>query len=147
LPSDVGAAVVRSVNLLKTAAEAELLRLRTMMARQVRRGIFGAVAAVFGVAVLALAEVAGWQALRLKFQPIPTTLILLGINLVIAAAFGVLAARSAPGHTEREALRVRRQALETARGSLVVTAALPAVRLLRGRRTRRRGSWRSFLGR
>jgi Aldo/keto reductase family len=32
---------------------------------------------VSGVAVLALAEVAGWQALRLKFQPIPTTLILL----------------------------------------------------------------------
>ena len=138
---------MRSINLLKIAAEAELLRLRTMMARQVRRGIFGAVAAVFGVAVLALAEVAGWQALRLKIQPIPTTLILLGINLAIAAAFGVLAARSAPGHTEREALRVRRQALETARGSLVFTAALPTVRLLRGRQTRRRGSWRSFLGR
>jgi hypothetical protein len=139
---------VRSVNLLKTAAEAELLRLRTMMARQVRRGIFGAVAAVFGVAVLALAEVAGWQVLRLKFQPISTTLILLGINLAIAAAFGVLAARSAPGHAEREALQVRRQTLEAARGSLAVTAALPvATRLLRGRRTRRRGSWRSFLGR
>jgi hypothetical protein len=138
---------VRSINLLKIAAEAEVLRLRMMIARQVRRGIFGAVAAVFGVAVLALAEVAGWQALRLKFQPIPTTLILLGINLAIAAAFGVLAARSAPGSTEREALRVRRQALETARGSLVFTAALPTVRLFRGRRTRRRGSWRSFLGR
>ena len=138
---------MRSINLLKIAAEAELLRLRTMMGRQVRRGIFGAVAAVFGVAVLALAEVAGWQALRLKFQPISTTLILLGINLAIAAAFGVLAARSAPGHTEREALRVRRQALETVRGSLAFTAALPTVRLLRGRPTRRRGSWRSFLGR
>ena len=47
-------------------------------AEALRRGIFGAVAAVFGVAVLALAEVAGWQALRLKFQPIPTTLILSG---------------------------------------------------------------------
>jgi hypothetical protein len=106
---------VRSINLLKIAAEAELLRLRTMMARQVRRGIFGAVAVVFGVAVLALAEVASWQALRLKFQPIPATLILLGINLAIAAVFGVLAARSAPSHTEQDALRVRRQALETAR--------------------------------
>jgi hypothetical protein len=105
---------VRSINLLKIAAEAELLRLRMMVARQVRRGIFGAVAVVFGVAVLALAEVAGWQALRLKFQSIPATPILLGINLAIAAVFGVLAARSAPGHTEQEALRVRRQALETA---------------------------------
>src|SRR4051812_50012802 len=105
-----------------------------MMARQVRRGIFGAVAAVFGVAVLALAEVAGWQALRLKFQPIPTTLILLGINLAIAAAFGVLAARSAPGHTEREALRGRRPALGTARGAPGFSAALAPVRPLPRRR-------------
>ena len=100
---------MRSINLLKIAAEAELLRLRTMMARQVRRGIFGAVAAVFGLAVLALAEVAGWLALLLKFQPIVSTLILLGINLAIAAVFGVLAARSSPGHTEQEALQVRRK--------------------------------------
>ena len=139
---------MRSINLLKIAAEAELLRLRTMMARQVRRGIFGAVAAVFGVAVLALAEVAGWQALRLKFQPIPTTLILLGINLAIAVVFGVLASHSAPSHMEQEAMEVRQRALEAARGSLVFTAALPTtVRLLRGGRTRRRWSWRSFLGR
>ena len=138
---------MRSINLLKIAAEAELLRLRAMMARQVRRGIFGAVAAVFGLAVLALAEVAGWLALLLKFQPIVSTLILLGANLAIAAVFGVLAARSSPGHTEQEALQVRQQALEAARGSLVFTAALPTVRLLRGGRTRGGGSWRSFLGR
>jgi cobalamin biosynthesis protein CobD/CbiB len=138
---------VRSINLLKIAAEAELLRLRTMMARQVRRGIFGAIAVVFGVVVLALVEVVGWQALRLKFQPIPATLILLGVNLAIAAVFGVLAARSTPSHTEHEALEVRQRALEAARGSLVFTAALPTARLLRGGRTRGRGSWRSFLGR
>ena len=98
------------------------------------------------MAVLGLAEVAGGLALRLKFQPIPATLILLGINLAIAAVFGVLAARSAPRHAEREALQVRQQALETARGSLAFTAVLPTLSLLRGRRTRRR-SWRSFLGR
>jgi hypothetical protein len=138
---------VRSINLLKLAAEAELLRLRTMMARQVRRGIFGVIAAVFAVAVLALGEVAGWPALRLKFQPISTTLILLGIDLAIAAVFGVLAVRSAPGPTEREALQVRQRALETARGSLVFTAALPTLRLLTGRRTSRRAAWRRLLGR
>jgi len=38
------------------------------------------------------------------------------LNLAIAAACGVLAARTTPGHTECEALRVRRQALEAARG-------------------------------
>ncbi len=129
---------MRGINLLKIAGEAELLRLRALITRQARRGIFGAVAALFGVVVLALAEVAGWQALRLKVQPIAATLILLGINLAIAAAFGLLAARSAPSHAEQEALQVRRQALEAARGSLALTAALPlATRLLR-RRTRRR---------
>jgi hypothetical protein len=135
---------VRSINLLKIAAEAELLRLRTMMARQLRRGIFGAIAVVFGVAVLALAEVAGWQALGLKFQPILITLILLGINLAIAAVFGVLAARSTPSHTEQEALEVRQRALETVPGSLVFTAALPAARLLRRGGPRGRGSWWPF---
>jgi hypothetical protein len=133
---------VRSINLLKIATEAELLRLRALITRQARRGVFGAVAAIFALVVLALAEVAAWQALRLKFQPIPTTLVLLGINLAIAAVFGAMAARSAPSHTEQEALRVRRQALEAARGSLAFSAALPAAtRLLRARRTGRRRSW------
>jgi hypothetical protein len=53
-----------------------------------------------------------------------------GINLVVAAIFGFLAARSSPGHAEREALRVRRQALEAARGSLAFTAAIPAATTL-----------------
>ena len=137
---------MRSINLLKVAAEAELLRLRAMLARQGRRAAFGAVALLFGISVFALAEIAAWQALRLEFQPITTTLILLGINLAIAAAFAMLAARSAPGHTEREALKVRRQALDAARGSLALTAVLPvASRLMRGRR---RGRHRlPFLGR
>ena len=44
---------MRSINLLKIAAEAELVRLRAWMQRHARRGVDGAVAAVFGVAVLA----------------------------------------------------------------------------------------------
>src|SRR6185312_12781289 len=96
LPSDVGAAVVRSVSLLKIAAEAELLRYRCMAARQGRRAAFGAIALVFVLAVLVLGEVAAWLALCLLFAAIPTTLILLGTNLIIAIAFGLLAARSSP---------------------------------------------------
>src|SRR3954447_7437525 len=95
-----------------------------MMARQVRRGIFGAVAVVLGVAVLALAEVAGWQALRLAFQPILATLILLW-NQSGDCGCGVRAAQPTQSHMEQEALRVRQRALEAARGSLVFTAALP----------------------
>ena len=55
---------MRSINLLRTAAEAELLRLRAMLARQGRRAACGALAAIFTLSVLALAEVAGWQALH-----------------------------------------------------------------------------------
>jgi hypothetical protein len=127
---------VRSVNLLKIAAEAEVLRLRSMLARQARRAAFGASALIFSLIVLALAEIAGWQTLRLYVTGIVATLILLGINFVIAAGFGALAARSSPSHTEREALRVRREALDGARGALSITAAFPLLRLV-GRKRRR----------
>ena len=106
---------MRSLNLLKLALDAEILRLRAMAARQGRRAAFGTIALVFALAVLALAEIAGWQGLRLKAEAIPATLILLGINLVIAVVFGLLAARSSPAHAEREALRVRQQALDGTR--------------------------------
>jgi hypothetical protein len=115
-----------------------------------RRGAasYGGIAALFALAVLTLAEVAAWQALRLKVAAIPATLILLGANLALVAIFGVLAARSAPGREEREAMQVRRQALDAARGSLAFTALAPmATHLLIGRRSTRRRSWRSRLGR
>jgi hypothetical protein len=138
---------VRSINLLKLALDAEILRLRTMLARQGRRAAFGSVALVFALVVLALAEIAGWQGLRLRMEAIPTTLILLGVNLIIAAAFALLAARSVPGHAEQEALRVRQQALDGARGSLVLSAAVPATtRLLGFGRDGRRRSWFHLFG-
>ena len=125
MPWGVGAAVVRSINLLKIAAEAEVLRYRCMAARQGRRAAFGAVALVFVLAVLVLGEVAAWFALYLRFAAIPTTLILLGINLIIALAFGLLAMRSSPSRAEREALQVRQQSLDAARGALSFAALVP----------------------
>jgi hypothetical protein len=139
----MGGCAVRSINLLKLALDAEILRLRAMVGRQSRRAAFGAIAFVFVLAVLALAEIAGWQGLRLRVEAIPTTLILLGVNLVIVLVFGLLAARSSPGHAEQEALRVRQQALDAARGSLFITAAVPAATALLGfdRRGGPRRSW------
>lgn len=91
-----------------------------------------------------LAEVTGWLALRLRFEHIPATLIPLGVDLFSVAIFGVLGARSSPGHLEEEALRVRRQALDAARGTLALAAAVPAMtRLLgTGRDRRVRRGWR-----
>ncbi len=135
---------MRSINLLRIASDAELLGIRLMTARQGRRAAFAVVALIFALAVLALAEVVGSLALRLHFEPIPATLILLGVNLVVGGIFGVLAARSSPGHTEQEALRVRRQAVDAAQGTLALTVAVPTVtRLLGGGRDRSgRTRWR-----
>ena len=135
---------MRSINLLKVAAEAELLRLRALLARQGRRAAFGVVAVIFMLGVLVLVEVAGWQVLRLYVASISATLILLGINFVICALFGALAARSSPSHAEREALRVRRQALDAARGALSFTAAVPLISALLGLGRRRGGRGRSL---
>jgi hypothetical protein len=136
---------MRAVNLAKVAAEAEILRIQHMLKRQGIRAAFGLVAVVFVFGVLVLANVAGWQALRLYVPPIYATLILLGVNLVLAAIFGILAARSSPSRAERDALAIRRQALREARSSLALGALVPiAGSLLRSRRndTRRASLWR-----
>ena len=121
---------MRSVNLLRIAAEAEVLRYRCMAARQGRRAAFGAIALLFVLAVLALGEVAAWLALYPRFAAIETTLILLGISLVIAIVFGLLTARSSPSRAEREALRVRQQSLDAARGALSLAALVPVGKAL-----------------
>jgi hypothetical protein len=126
---------MRAVNLTKVAAEAEILRIQHMLKRQGMRAAFGLVAVLFVLGVLVLAHIAGWQVLRLYVPPIYATLILLGVDLVIAAIFGILAARSSPSHHEREALAIRQRALHEARSSLALSALIPiAGALLRPRR-------------
>jgi hypothetical protein len=126
---------MRAVNLAKVAAEAEIIRIRHMLKRQGTRAAFGLVAVIFSLAVLVLANVAGLQILRLYVAPIYATFILLGINLVIAAIFGMMAARSSPSHAERDALAIRQQALREAQNSLALGALVPiAGSLLRSRR-------------
>jgi hypothetical protein len=137
---------MRSISLLRLALEAEILRLRYLLQRQGRRAAFGLLAAIFGVGVLVLANVVGWQLLRLYVAPIYATLILLGVNLVIAVAFALLAVRSSPSHAEQEALRIRRNALEGAQSSLAFAAALPAIGTLFGVPRRRNPRWWRRLG-
>jgi hypothetical protein len=51
---------MRAVDLVKIAAEAEILRIQHMLKRQGMRAAFGLVAVVFILGVLVLANVAGW---------------------------------------------------------------------------------------
>jgi TRAP-type mannitol/chloroaromatic compound transport system permease large subunit len=133
---------VRTVRLLQVAAEAEILRLRYLMRRHGRRAAFGVLAAIFALSVLVILDVTGWQLLRLYVAAIYATLLLLGINLVIALVFGALAARSSVSSHEREALRIRQQALQEARGSLALAALVPITRsVLAGNRQRGARRW------
>jgi hypothetical protein len=116
---------MRAVNLAKVAAEAELLRIQRMLKRQGMRAALGLVAVLFALGVLVLAHVAGWQVVRLYVPPIYATLILLGVDLVVAVIFGILAARSSPSAAEREALAIRQRALHEARSSLALGALIP----------------------
>jgi hypothetical protein len=123
---------MRAPNLVKVAAQAEVLRIQRMVKRQGIRAALGLVGLIFIVGALAFANVAGWQVARMYFEPIYATLIMLGVNLLIGIIFGLLAARSSPNQPEREALEVRRRALREARSSLALGAAIPvATTLLR----------------
>jgi hypothetical protein len=126
-----------AADLVKVAAQAEILRIQHMLKRQGVRAAYGLVAAIFAIGVLVLANVAAWQTLRLYLSPIYASLVMLGVNLVLAALFGLLAARSSPSRDEREALAIRQRALGEARNSLALGALVPAAgALLRSRRTK-----------
>jgi hypothetical protein len=138
---------MRAASLVRVAAEAELLHIQLMLQRQSMRAVFGAVAAVFALGVLALGNAALWLVLHWYVQPIYATLILMGANAVVMAVFALLAARSRPGQAEREAIRIRRQAMHEARGTLALSALVPiAGSLLRSRGQGRLPLWRRLTG-
>ena len=111
---------MRSVELAKVAVAAEALRLRQLAGRQSRRAVFGAGAAVFGLAALAVLHVLLWIVLRFWLSPVVATLIVLGVDLVVAGIMAALALRSRPGTIEEEAGMVRTQAILELKQSLSV---------------------------
>ncbi len=109
---------MRSVELAKIAAAAEALRLRRIAKRQAMRGVFGAVAAVFAVAVLVVLHVLLWHVLLRWLTPVQSTLVVLAVDVVIAAVFGFLAMKDTPDPIELEAKQIRHQALVELKQSL-----------------------------
>jgi hypothetical protein len=114
---------MRSLRLARIAAQAELLRLRRLGRRQAMRAVMGAIALFFLVACLAALHFAIYFALQQVLAPVYAVLIVAGIDLVIAAFFGVLAMRDVPDRVEREALMVR----QSAQQQLAEAAAMTAV--------------------
>ena len=119
---------MRATNLAQIAAEAEILRIKRMLIRQGVRVALALVAAVFLIAVLALASIIAWQLLGLRFAPIVATLIMVGAHLLLAIILGWIAARSSPNRTEREALGIRQSATGAVKSSLKLPSLISGPR-------------------
>jgi len=124
---------MRTLRLAQIAAEAEGLRLR----RQARRTAFRVATGVIGLMflgwALVFAHVAVWYWLhKAAGWTVPgAAMAVAGGDLVIAAFLALLAAQSMPGRVEREALQVRRHALESATSGIgLANELLQALRLV-----------------
>jgi hypothetical protein len=118
---------MRAVELGRTAAQAELLRFKRSIRRQAMRGVWGAVAAVFGIAVLVMVHVIGFMLLTMAMAPIWAALIVLAFDVVMLAIFGAIAGSSRPDRIEAEARELRDRALVEMREALAVDALLSPV--------------------
>ena len=118
---------MRTVDLGRTAAQAELLRFKLLIKRQVWRGVWGVVAAVFAIATLTMIHVVGYLALALTLAPIWAAVVVLVVDLVLLLIFGIIASSSKAGRIETEAREVRDQALVEMRESVAVSALLHPV--------------------
>ncbi len=132
--------MLRPIRLARIAAEAEGLRLRYVARRTAIRAVIGLVALVFLLGALAFFHVAFWFWLRRHFQSPQTSLIVAGADLLVALLCGLMAARSSPGRLEREALDVRRRALENATSTLTYSTLAAQVLRLGANMFRRRRS-------
>ena len=133
---------MRPIRLARIAAEAEGVRLRGLATRIATRAVMAVVALLFVIGAIVFAHVAAWYEIRIALDQtfLVTTGIMGGTDLLIAIVLGLLAGRSRPSRVEREALDVRRQAIQGLSGTLSVTQMLiPALRLMANmRRARRR---------
>ena len=130
---------MRAVELAKVAAAAEALRLRRIARRQAFRVAYGAVALVFGIAVLVVLHVVIWSALLLVVSPLLASVVLLVIDAVGLGVFGMMALKSTSDPIEAEAYQVRQQALLEMRQSLTVVSMLGSVAGVAVRTGARRG--------
>ena len=123
---------MRTTRLARVAAEAQILLLRRQATVGVRRAIYGAVAAVFGLYLLATLHVLGAILLhRIPLDWLYVALILLGIDLVIVLVFALLASGKAEDPLVTEARTVRDQSIKQLRDQASASAILlPAGRLL-----------------
>ncbi len=118
---------IRVVQLGKVAAQAEKLRLQSLLSRQIHRAIYAAIAAIFALALLAAIHVAVVLALTSVVGALFATLIVAAFDLIVASALGAMALFSKPGRVEREALLVREEARSQLAEAAVMSVLLGPV--------------------
>jgi len=91
-----------------------------MARRQGMRAAYGAVAAVFGLAMLVLLHVILYLLLTLWVGPIWAAVIVFAVDLVLAGIFAVMARRNTPDVIEEEAKMLRDQSLVEMRQSITL---------------------------
>lgn len=123
---------MRTVRLAQVAAQAEGLVLKRMALRFGKRAAYGAVAAVFGLALLVMVHVTAWEALVGPggITPVWSSVIVLGVDLLIAGLFALLARGTLPDLVEREAVELRNRSMFELRNTALLGLALgPAGRV------------------
>jgi hypothetical protein len=134
---------MRPVRLARIAAEAESVRWRAFGNRLITRLVFAVIALAFFIGALAVAHVAAWYWLRINMGLAFywAALIVGGFDLVAAVILLLLAGRSTPSRTEREALEVRQRAVAGLTSTLsLAQLVLPALSVANSFRRRRRGA-------
>lgn len=104
--------------------EAESLRLRQMAKRAALRMVWLYLAVAMLFCALCFGHLAAWFWLRETLSALQTAGLFAAADLVLALVLTWLAFRSSPGVAEREALAVRRRAVDDAMESLSVSALL-----------------------
>ena len=126
---------MQTFELARSALAAEILRVRRLLARQVNRAAYGAIAAVFALGVLVLVHCVIYEALLNVVSPLIATVLLLILDILGAAIFAVLAVRSTPDRLEVEARDLRDRSIAGMKTSLALeTLAGPVGRI----------AWRQF---
>ncbi len=115
---------MKTLDLGRAAAAAEVLLLKRMLRRQVSRAVFGAVAALFLTGALILLHVVAYQAMAPYLTPLASSAVLLGVDLLIGVICGVLAMSNTPDSIEVEAKLLRDQSLMAMKDSVAITAVL-----------------------
>lgn len=105
---------MRSLDLARVAAQAEMLHLRRQARRAMLRALLGIAAGAFLLGAVLLAHVVVWLALAPRLGQLGAAGAMAGLDVVLALLLALFAAHLPPDRLEREARLLRDAAWEGA---------------------------------